>query len=227
MILDEILNVLKYKGNKKAYTINNKSYSYGELYMFVCNIYNFLLKENKEKKPIVVYGNKEIYMNATFLASSFAGITYVPIDESIPKERVELIINQVKPYCIIGDFEKENYKSISKNKIYEIMENKKFDEINKIYLISDDIYYIIFTSGTTGLPKGVKITYKNLDSCIKWLKNITNADCEVILNQANYSFDLSVADLYLSLVTGSEHFIIDNSMKFNFLNILEKLKERN
>ena len=92
MILDDILKVLKNNGTKKAYTVNNISYSYEKLYMFVCNIYNFLLKENKDKKPIVVYGNKEIYMKAAFLASSFAGITYVPIDESIPKERVDLII---------------------------------------------------------------------------------------------------------------------------------------
>ena len=57
MILDEILKVLKNNGTKKAYTVNNKSYSYEELYMFVSNIYNFLFKENIDKKPIVVFGN--------------------------------------------------------------------------------------------------------------------------------------------------------------------------
>ena len=36
----------------------------------------------------------------------------------------------------------------------------------------NDVYYIIFTSGSTGIPKGVKVTYKNLDSCIRWLKEI-------------------------------------------------------
>ena len=135
MILDEILDVLKNNETKNAYTVNNISYSYKKLYMFVCNIYNFLLKENKDKKPIVVYGNKEIYMKATFLASSFAGITYVPIDESIPKERAESIVKQVKPYCIIGDFENEYCINIFKNQIYEIMENKEFDGISKIYLL--------------------------------------------------------------------------------------------
>ena len=225
MILEEILKNLKNQGKNKAYTINNQSYSYEELYRFVCNIYQFILLNNKEKKPIMVYGNKEIYMKATFLACSFAGITYVPVDKSIPKERVDLIINQVNPYCIFGDYESKCCKNITKKQIYELMENETFNEINKIYLNANDIYYIIFTSGSTGTPKGVKVTYKNVDSCIKWLKEITKVDNDIILNQANFSFDLSVADLYLSIVSGSEQFILEDSMVFNFLNIFKQLKQ--
>ena len=209
MILDDILKILKEKSSNKAYTINNKSYSYKQLYKFVCNIYHFLLKENKEKKPVVVYGHKEIYMKATFIACSFAGMTYVPIDNSMPKERVEKIIKQIDPLLIIG-------KNISKEKIYEIMNEDSYNEINDIYLKQDNIYYIIFTSGSTGVPKGVKITYKNLNSCINWLKNITKIRKGVVLNQANFSFDLSVADLYLSLISESEHYIINEILRVRF-----------
>ena len=225
MILEEILEKLKTKGIDKAYSINSQSYSYDELYKFVCNIYNFLLLENKEKKPIIVYGHKEVYMKAVFLACSFAGITYVPIDESIPEERVNLIINQVNSHCIIGNFENGSCKNITKQQIYEIMKKENFDEINTIYMKPEDIYYIIFTSGSTGVPKGVKVAYKNLDSCIRWLKNIVKADNEIILNQANFSFDLSVADLYLSVITGSEHYILESSTKFDFSNIFTQLKQ--
>ncbi len=209
MILDDILKALKEGKSNKAYTINDKSYSYKELYKFVCNIYHFLIKENKDKKPVVVYGHKEIYMKATFIACSFAGMTYVPIDDSMPKERVEKIIKQVNPLLIIG-------KNISKQKINEIMNEDSYKEVNDIYLKPDDIYYIIFTSGSTGVPKGVKITYKNLNSCINWLKDITRIKKGVILNQANFSFDLSVADLYLSLISGSEHFIINEILRVRF-----------
>ena len=226
MILDEILKNLKNKRKDKAYTINNQTYSYDELYQYTSNIYQFILLKNKEKKPIIVYGHKEIYMKATFLACSFAGITYVPIDESTPKERIDLIIKQVNPYCIFGDFQSKQCKNISKQQIYKLMENKIFNQIEQIYLKANDIYYIIFTSGSTGVPKGVKITYKNVDSCIKWLKEITNVDNDIILNQANFSFDLSVADLYLSVVTGSEHFILENKI-FDFSSIFKQLKQSN
>lgn len=217
MILDDILKILKEKSNDKSYTINNESYTYTQLYKFVCNIYHFLLKENKQKKPVIVYGHKEIYMKATFIACSFAGMTYVPIDENMPKERVEQIIKQVEPELIIG-------KNISKQKINEIMNQENYKEIEEIYLKPDDIYYIIFTSGSTGIPKGVKVTYKNVNSCINWLKDITKIKKGIVLNQANFSFDLSVADLYLSLISGSEHFIINEISGLDFNKIFEQLK---
>lgn len=217
MILDDILKILKEKSDNKAYTINNESYTYTQLYKFVCNIYHFLLKENKQKKPVIVYGHKEIYMKATFIACSFAGMTYVPIDENMPKERVEQIIKQVEPELIIG-------KNISKQKINEIMNQENYKEIEEIYLKPENIYYIIFTSGSTGIPKGVKVTYKNVNSCINWLKDITKIKKGIVLNQANFSFDLSVADLYLSLISGSEHFIINEISGLDFNKIFEQLK---
>ena len=220
MILDEILEILKAKSIDKAYTVNEKSYTYKELYKFVCNIYEFLLKENKKKEPVVVYGHKDIYMKATFLACSFAGMAYVPIDESIPTERFENIIKQIKPKLVIG-------KNISKEKIYEIMNNEEYKEINQILLTLEDIYYIIFTSGSTGIPKGVKVTYENLDSCINWLKEVTKIKKGIILNQANFSFDLSVADLYLSLVSESEHFIINDNYNLDLKNIYRELSKSN
>ena len=224
MILDDILCILKNKSDSKAYTIGEKSYTYEELYKYVANIYTYLLEKNKEKKPVVVYGHKEIYMKATFLACSFAGITYVPIDINVPKERVDLILKQVKPSLIVGDL-KSNYKNINKNEIYDIMNKDNYQEIDNIFMKPEDIYYIIFTSGSTGTPKGVKVSYSNLDSCVKWLKEITKINKEVILNQANFSFDLSVADLYLSLVTESEHFIIDSKEILDYDKVFKELRK--
>ncbi len=217
MILDDILKELKNGLNNKAYTIDDKSYTYKELYKFVCNIYHFLLKENSSKQPVVVYGHKDIYMKASFIACSLAGMTYVPIDCSMPEERVQKIINQINPSLIIG-------KNVSSSKINEIMNNDNYKEITNIYLKPDDIYYIIFTSGSTGIPKGVRVTYENLNSCVHWLKNITQMQNGVIINQANFSFDLSVADLYLSLISGSEHFIMNEISGLDFNNVFEQLK---
>lgn len=225
MILDEILKILKSKSTNKAYTLNNKSYTYFEFYKFVCNIYNYIIENYESAKNIVVFGHKEIYMKAAFLACSFAGKTYIPIDSSFPKERVNLILKQVLPDLVIGDIESD-YPNIGGEKIEELINNENYKNIENIYLNENDIYYIIFTSGSTGVPKGVKVTYKNLDSCVKWLKKLSNVNKSVILNQANFSFDLSVADLYLSLITESEHYILESN-KLDFNTVFNGLRTSN
>lgn len=227
MVLNEILETMKKSRTFKAYTINDKTYTYEELYMFICNIYHFLLIENPEKKPVIVYGHKDIYMKSTFIACSFAGMAYVPIDTEMPESRINSIINQVKPELIIGNFKSDSTKNISQEQIEEIMNNRNYEEINYIYLKPDDIYYIIFTSGSTGKPKGVRVTYNNVDSCVNWLKEITKIERGVILNQAAFSFDLSVADFYLSLISGSEHYVIERDVQYNFSLLFKNLKKSN
>ena len=91
----------------------------------------------------------------------------------------------------------------------------------------EDIYYIIFTSGSTGMPKCVKVSYKNVNSCIRWLQKITGAEHEVILNQADFSFDLSVADLYLSFVSKSEHYIFEKNRNMDFSKWFEDFRKSN
>lgn len=226
MILDEILYNLKNE-KKACYAINNETYTYTQMYQYVCNIYKYLCINNEEKRPVIVYGDKQVYMKACFLACSFAGITYVSVDESMPKDRVIAIINQINPFVVVGNFECEFVKNISVEEIYSIMNRDDYENIDKVYMKQDDIYYIIFTSGSTGIPKGVKVTYGNVSSCINWLRKELKTKNETILNQASFSFDLSVADLYLSLLDGSSQFVLEKEVKNNFVKLFEQIKKSN
>ena len=238
--------------NNIAYISNGISYTYFDVLKYVSNIYNYLKEQlmnnvscnsnnlsndNNDIKSIVIYGHKEIYMKASILASSFLGYTYVVIDTSMPKDRIINIIDEVKPKAIIGldkdYFENvENFNSkdldsikfINKDFLEKIMNKEEFSKIDKIYMKPSDIYYMIFTSGSTGIPKGVKVTYTNIDSCVKWLeKTIELSSNDVIINQAIFSFDLSVADFYLSLVKNATHFILDVNL-INLNNVYNDLK---
>lgn len=210
-MLEKILNNLKSKIEYDCYEINGKIYKNTDLYKYVCNIYHYLINNNPNKENVVVYGSKDIYMIASFLACSFAGITYIPIDKSFPEERKQNIINQVNPIFIIDE------------NIENIMNNNNFEEISEIYLKPEDTYYMIFTSGSTGVPKGVKISYENLNSCLEWLQEIVDAKGKIILNQANFSFDLSVADIYLSLVSKSKHYVLEKSIDQDYQKIFENV----
>lgn len=212
-MLEEILNNLQTEYD--CYEINGKIYKSSDLYKFICNIYHYLQKNNPTKQNVVVYGHKDIYMIATFLACAFSGITYIPIDESCPEDRKNSIINKVSP-CFIIDQNIEN-----------IMYADDYDYIDKICTNLNNTYYMIFTSGSTGEPKGVKISYSNISSCIDWLKSISNIRNGVVVNQANFSFDLSVADIYLSLATKSKHFILEKQIQKDFSQMFNQLKNSN
>ena len=82
-MLNKILNNLKMYPEDECYEINDKVYKNKDLYKYVCNIYNYLLKNNPNRKSVIVYGHKDIYMIASFLACSFAGMAYIPVTANV------------------------------------------------------------------------------------------------------------------------------------------------
>lgn len=77
----------------------------------------------------------------------------------------------------------------------------------------EDVQYIIFTSGSTGKPKGVQISAGALSNYLDWCSKLSGMDNGVFLNQAPYSFDLSVMDLYCALATASGIVSVDKAME--------------
>jgi len=223
-MLEKILWNLK-NLNEICYSINDEVYTYRELYRRVSNLVNFFENNCKGNEPILVYGHKDFSMIVSFLGCSFCGIPYIPVDVSMPKMRIESIINQVKPQMIIGDLDIPFDNKIDNQKLKAIFLTDAKKDIKKIKMKKNDIYYIIFTSGSTGEPKGVKVSYSNIDSCIEWLNNLILPKNEVILNQGLFSFDLSVADIYLSLVSGSNHYILDKSTQNNYEKLFTDLEK--
>ena len=181
--------------------------TWGELDEYSDYLAGYLNKNLKAKTPVVVYGHKDPFLIVCFLACVKSGRAYCPVDINVPLDRIKAIVEEVKPEIILSTWDldiDENVLSIEQiKKIIYFKENRSSE---KNFLKKDVIFYIIFMSGSTGKPKGVQITRDCLDNFLKWSKKLGGKYEKnkryTFVNQAPFSFDLSVMDLYLTLYTG-------------------------
>lgn len=124
----------------------------------------------------------------------------------------------------------EAYDEYQADKEYEAGEEHEIDssEINEIE--PSDVAYIIFTSGSTGKPKGVEVTIENLGNFLEWMtgvgSSIDDKEGKVFLNQAPYSFDLSVMDTYTALACGGTIASLDKGTMTTPADTMEFLKNQ-
>lgn len=190
-----INRIEEFKGNNKiAYKVNGLSITYDELYNTAKYYSNYLIRQSNG--PVIIYGHKSISMIISIVACLLAKRCYIPIESSMPVKRIKEIIDISHASLFIANEDIDcdfNICKLEELIKYKDLDIKKNDNQNA---------YIIFTSGTTGESKGVPITYKNLDNFINWINNtypFNSYKDIIILNQASFSFDLSVMDLYYSL----------------------------
>ncbi|GCD08650.1 D-alanine--poly(phosphoribitol) ligase subunit DltA [Clostridium tagluense] len=216
--------------NKIAHIYKNSNLTYRELKTKSDSLaVNIIELFGKDKTPIIVFGHKDHLMLISFLACVKSGHAYIPVDSSTPSTRLKDILFTSGAKLIINI--SDNLIDIPADTILNKNEIEKnvLQYKNKIPNISyrikgEEVYYIIYTSGSTGKPKGVQITQNCIQSFIDWSMDLIDKKDKIFMNQAPFSFDLSVMDTYLSLVSGSILYSIDKEMIANLLELFINFK---
>ena len=206
--------------NRLAYINKEEKITYQELINRIKFYSEILSKQGSS--PVLIYGHKESTSLITMLSCLIASRPYIPVDIFTPKKRIENIISIAKPGFCITDYD-ISFNKIKNYKLKDISEIPKEKET-----IKSNVAYIIFTSGSTGTPKGVPITRDNLNNFIKWISNIKplNEYHHLnVLNQASFSFDLSVADIYYSLCNNHTLVSVDKEEQEDISCLINRIKE--
>lgn len=210
------------KENKTAHINRSGNMSYADLKKSSDALACFIIEHYKDNtKPILVYGHKQHLMIIAFLACIKSGHAYIPVDAYTPTDRINEIIKNSQTNLVLSiskaSFDLTSVDCLNSEDIENVISNYLGKEPDSSYKLAlNKTCYIIYTSGSTGKPKGVQISLGSLTSFIQWGLKISKITKDtVFMNQAPFSFDLSVMDLYLSLASGSTLFSIDKDMIAN------------
>jgi D-alanine--poly(phosphoribitol) ligase subunit 1 len=202
--------------DRVAYVSGSRTLTYGELKAQSDVLAARLATELDDRSPIAIMGHKEPEMVVAFLACIKAGHAYVPLDTSLPRQRIDTILAtsgvrlSLTPETV--------RQAVAEGGGSEALPNRQ--------LADSDPFYIIFTSGSTGTPKGVPITYGCLVDFLSWMEDEQRFGArEVFLNQVPYSFDVSIMDTYLGLVTGGRVFCVHRDYIANPIRLYQALPD--
>lgn len=232
-ILEYLEETVRKCPDKTAFIDESGGLTFGEIQRHAQGIGTYLHLKGHYKEPVVIFMKKSPQTVAAFFGAIYAGCFYIPIDEEMPRARLELILQNVNPRGLICD---ESTKSLIDRLLYngnvycyedmirETDSNVLVDIRRK--QIDTDPIYIVFTSGSTGVPKGVTACHRSVIDYIESLSWILRTDSETVFgNQVPFYFDACLKEVLLTVKHGGATYLIPKSLFMFPIKLVEYMNE--
>jgi amino acid adenylation domain-containing protein len=208
-MIEKLLSSFTTNADKIAIFSGGKAFTYGELASKVGFLQQLMKKETGQQQKVGVIANDDLGTYASIISCLLSGISFVPIDPAHPSERNKSVVIQSGIRCILDSLERaERSLPFSEDEVKVIFtggepahsyvpEYHNLQESNQAY--------ILFTSGTTGIPKGVPVSRNNLNSFLEavFSGSISISADDRFMQVFDLTFDLSVYSLLVPLIAGA------------------------
>lgn len=208
---------------KAAYICGEKRLTYAKLYEKAERIAAVLKAQGGG--AVAVLGNKEPEMIISILACIMARRAYVPLEDNLPQARIAAAIRQAECTLVLKNGSACPDCGIPCSSLAELEHATKKPADGGA---QNEIAYIIFTSGSTGAPKGVPISYANLENFTRWICSdevLSGFEHPVVFSPASFGFDLSVAGIYYALSAGGTIVTVSREEQKSFDGIFAALQK--
>ncbi|WP_046754924.1 non-ribosomal peptide synthetase [Kordia jejudonensis] len=215
--------------DKVAVEDEKESYTYEELESVSEAVKQRILNITEGRKIAVgIMVERSASLLPILLGVLKSGCTYIPIDASLPTERIQHIVDHSQVEFVITNVNKVQEISaleiLHADAIIKPLAKDTFVKNIEVSIAGSDAAYIIYTSGSTGKPKGVEISHGAL---LNFLTSIAKkpgvtAD-DIVFAVTTYSFDISILEFFTGLIVGAKVYVASKNLLIDAGKIIEKL----
>lgn len=221
--------------NKTAFTDENKCISYSEALSSAKAVGTALSSLHITNRPVAVLIDKSAISLCAFFGVVYSGNFYVVVDTNMPADRVNTIFQTLSPAAVLTD--RANLEKAGALKfggeifLYEEVSRTQPDEaalhLVRRNMIDTDPLYALFTSGSTGVPKGAVISHRGAISYADWVTEAFSISSDTVFgNQTPFYFSMSVLDIFSTIKNAATLHIIPKKY-FSFpVKLLAYLNEK-
>lgn len=198
-----------------ALRINSTSYSYGELGLRAQGIADWIWKQSPQgPQRVAILGARTYEAYAGLLGACWSGAAYIPLNPKLPATSLRHLLDAVRPDAVLVDAAGEAiFNQLPDTAGFTVASIRNLEAATRVHepspANSEGVAYILFTSGSTGVPKGVAIAFRGVSCFLAAMaERYPLMPGDRVAQPCELSFDISVSNIFTAWNSGAAVYVV-------------------